>query len=740
MSAVDYISKNQFIWWQGVVEDNLDPMKLGRVRVRVVGYHNPDKDELPTDDLPWALPILPVTSASTSGVGHSSVGLVPGSVVIGFFRDGELAQQPVIFGSIMGAPLNGPPGTSFGYGDPRLILQNGVYTPDPSKVGSIGSGRYAPRSGNYVGVTFDPSGRSRGGAGQPSFGGISRYSFNWYKKGVTHTNSSFGNIYPRYWGGPTGSISPITDVNPLAGGCGPTHGSYIIQEYIINRSSLGTVLPVPKFRPYCEIPLMTYNLTSVLANSGNPNWSQGVKSLDLGAGGGFRTGQDLFGKFGGLPESVDEFGDPVQPFEYNGYETTTTLRGNEYFERSFGATSEYLSRRRDPRTRRMVESVDYDSPWIFYPPKGTTHTRQYPYNRVYESESGHIMEFDDTNGGERVKIAHRLGTSEEIIEDGSKIEQVVNDKYTRVLGDNNTVVGGNSIFFGERGFKAIINAEAIFYPSGVSQGRPAPYSLPVALAGTADPFVYGPGFLGTGETGGPGWWDPARGGRVGSNNSRNPPDGKKVTGDSNRSEFFIDPTKEKQIFSGQYRVRLPAGIQLDNRSKFYSGYRGLKRMNFFKGGNTDVIVAYGNVNLHVMRGNANLRIDEGDMNLELLNGDLRSYIAGNHFQRIDGNEIRFIGGNKYDVIYGNKKDVVQKNEMTTRAAANLLNEYISLDFTLKYFGMGSDSPAAGGGGDGAVQGARFGNGGSEQEFRGMANIESFTPPDTINRGNIIGGV
>ena len=85
MSAVDYISKNQFVWWQGVVEDVHDPMKIGRVRVRVVGYHNPNKEDLPTNDLPWALPIMPITSASITGIGSSCTGLVPGSVVIGFF-------------------------------------------------------------------------------------------------------------------------------------------------------------------------------------------------------------------------------------------------------------------------------------------------------------------------------------------------------------------------------------------------------------------------------------------------------------------------------------------------------------------------------------------------------------------------------------------------------------------------------------------------------------------------------
>jgi hypothetical protein len=298
-----------------------------------------------------------------------------------------------------------------------------------------------------------------------------------------------------------------------------------------------------------------------------------------------------------------------------------------------------------------------------------------------------------------------LGTSEEIIEDGSKIEQVVNDKYTRILGDNNTVVGGNSIFFGERGFRAIINAEALFYPKDPLQGRPPTQSN----SEDDDPFVYGPGFLGTGETGGPGWW---REGVV-------PPDGNQVTD----SQFFIDPIRERDIFSGNYEISLPSGVQIDDGAKFHSGYRGLPRMNFFKGGNTDIIVAYGNVNLHIMRGNANLRVDEGDLNLEVLNGDLRSYIGGNHFQRIDGSEIRYIAGNKYDIVQGKIKDVAKNEEVTTRGEAGLLNTYVSLDFTLREPGGDSPitSPPSNGG---PVQGNNSFNG-SEQEFRGLVDTQTF---------------
>ena len=48
-----FAGRDGFIWWIGVVEDRGDPAALGRVRVRVFGYHTEDKTKLPkqTTDL-----------------------------------------------------------------------------------------------------------------------------------------------------------------------------------------------------------------------------------------------------------------------------------------------------------------------------------------------------------------------------------------------------------------------------------------------------------------------------------------------------------------------------------------------------------------------------------------------------------------------------------------------------------------------------------------------------------------
>jgi len=89
-------------WFTGVVEDREDPLEMGRVRVRIFGIHTDDTTKIGTADLPWANVMMPVNSASISGVGITPTGLVEGSWVVGFFADGENGQDPIIMGSLPG--------------------------------------------------------------------------------------------------------------------------------------------------------------------------------------------------------------------------------------------------------------------------------------------------------------------------------------------------------------------------------------------------------------------------------------------------------------------------------------------------------------------------------------------------------------------------------------------------------------------------------------------------------------
>ena len=65
----------------------------------------------------------------------------------------------------------------------------------------------------------------------------------------------------------------------------------------------------------------------------------------------------------------------------------------------------------------------------------------YPYNHVYESESGHIFEIDDTPGGERLNREHKSGTFEEIHPKGDKVVKVIGDNYEIIAGTSNVFIG-----------------------------------------------------------------------------------------------------------------------------------------------------------------------------------------------------------------------------------------------------------------------------------------------------------
>ena len=88
-----FMGLDGFIWFIGVVEDRNDPSKLGRVKVRCLGFHTEDKDEIPTETLPWAHVMHPVTDPSMQGMGSTPSFLVEGSWVVGFFRDADEKQE-----------------------------------------------------------------------------------------------------------------------------------------------------------------------------------------------------------------------------------------------------------------------------------------------------------------------------------------------------------------------------------------------------------------------------------------------------------------------------------------------------------------------------------------------------------------------------------------------------------------------------------------------------------------------
>jgi hypothetical protein len=110
-----FLGKDGFVWWIGQValpttsrwnESNL-PNKVegvelyyNRVKVRIFGYHTGNCSELPDDKLPWAHILIPPGESNGVGKQGKAHNYQGGETVIGFFLDGDDAQQPVIFGSL----------------------------------------------------------------------------------------------------------------------------------------------------------------------------------------------------------------------------------------------------------------------------------------------------------------------------------------------------------------------------------------------------------------------------------------------------------------------------------------------------------------------------------------------------------------------------------------------------------------------------------------------------------------
>jgi hypothetical protein len=92
----NFIGKDGFVWFIGVVEDRIDPLGLGRCKLRIFGWHTTNTSELPTTDLPWALPMYPINNSKSFSAPKIN------DWVVGFFMDGVSGQAPIMMGVLPG--------------------------------------------------------------------------------------------------------------------------------------------------------------------------------------------------------------------------------------------------------------------------------------------------------------------------------------------------------------------------------------------------------------------------------------------------------------------------------------------------------------------------------------------------------------------------------------------------------------------------------------------------------------
>ena len=212
----------EFVWWQGVVENRIDPLKLGRCRVRILGYHSNQKELMPTDELPWAYPSQPITSAAMNGIGTTPMGPVEGTWVFGFFRDGNNAQEPVITGTFGGIPEDEAV-PNLGFNDPkgRYPLTTHILEPDTNRL-ARGSGALpvpdADGDGPYNGENAPSLDKKRKTRQKDVPVGIAATMYDAAANEGTIPNTENTKLY---------DVAPWNEPNPRYGGVADSDTTYL---------------------------------------------------------------------------------------------------------------------------------------------------------------------------------------------------------------------------------------------------------------------------------------------------------------------------------------------------------------------------------------------------------------------------------------------------------------------------------------------------------------------------------
>ena len=350
MQTEYFQGRDGYVWWNGVVEDRNDPLMIGRCRVRILGWHTADKAELPTDMLPWAQVLMPITSASQTGVGYAPVGPVEGTWVMGFYRDGELAQEPVMVGTLPGVPEKFAK-INTGFNDPRLDTDDTDLNSISSTTGLGGKGTPT----NLTSFPFPPKSISIVTGGEAE---ISSYTDEERKAFASQS------LYPRKLNVPT--TSKYARGEGDSSSSATTDGIIAFKnKNLSNRTIVSTFSPSTFLIPKGE---------SIIAFAG--------KSIE--------------------------------------------------------GTKDYLSSD-DYASLTSIGEVKQ----IKQPP--SAYAAVYPYNHVYESESGHLIEMDDTPGKERLHWYHRSGTFTEFHPKGIRVDKTNAHRYNMVSGNQETIIGGQEI-------------------------------------------------------------------------------------------------------------------------------------------------------------------------------------------------------------------------------------------------------------------------------------------------------
>lgn len=505
--------------YTGVVEDRMDPLKLGRCKVRVVGIHTESKALLPTIDLPWAMPMQSLNSAAISGIGDAPIGPVEGTWVVVVFQDDEDTQFPIILGTIGGIPQKegtieeddgtlrlsdpGTDGTQTGENTIKHdrdgnVVREGNPNPEPaqpkttekdqvvegsthgnakpanqyttiSKNGldiiKTGEGLAKKIGNNQVQAYPDPR---TGGAPWTIGYGTTQINGKAVEPGQIITIAQAEQIFldqikKTYLPGVTSALRAVVTQSMIdacvslaynigVGGfrkssiCSNVNrGDYqaAANSFLSYNTAKGQVLPGLTKRRQEESQLflkdgipnkgkaVTPNDETVreeAKQSGNVTQEPTLPVGETTSGGNVSTGTNDAGASQELG-----FRDPNKKYPlYIDEPDTNRLARHEFIEKTVVFAKEAAVH----KGVKTARGKTWDQSPVPY-------NTDYPFNKVLETESGHLLEFDDTPRAERIHLYHKAGTFTEIDHNGTRVNRIIGDGYEIYERNGFVYLGGS---------------------------------------------------------------------------------------------------------------------------------------------------------------------------------------------------------------------------------------------------------------------------------------------------------
>ena len=496
----NFMGMDGFQWFIGVVEDRMDPKFLGRLRVRILGYHTDDKQKLPTEDLPWAHVMNPITSATISGIGQTPLGAVEGTWVVGFFTDGADAQQPVIMGTLPGRPSKTPTGER-GFEDPnaaypreanesdvnRLAINAEESVPDLNATG--GGNQVVEFNGGDVNdaisianrnspvetlkvaqfqADLDHHLREKGFSTDANATEILKAA-NDFKKDYHKIFKLPANILKSKENVLTGAVNHIdTVITKTIGHVRGTETGTLLKDSILVNTRGQLFTPgnlkdvLPKNLSVDAIAKGVQNITSYNINDLSTTSLEKLYALAPNkVPGNLIKGIVDVGKRKFFKSPVKNV--PLNP-HLSSVIDSANLTKNIGVAQIDGITDgiDGVAGLNTLSQDIGLITADFDvgltgGAWSEPP---SPYAAEYPFNHVYETESGHIKEFDDTANAERIHERHMSGSGYEIGPKGTKVTKVVKDNYEIISNDDFLHVRGTRRQTVDEGVRIRCNATA----------------------------------------------------------------------------------------------------------------------------------------------------------------------------------------------------------------------------------------------------------------------------------------